>query len=201
LRKVTVHCEIRPKNRKRLTTRSRRTLSARQAAKRPEAENGPWPARPHTTLPVPGRHAARDGNRPTGPLVLSASRAPGRNLGLGQESLFPPGLKPGPVIVSHPSQSDGCARFLAEQNRARRPCTTLALILIFSAPTHTPQRATPLADERCSGRERTRGAALSPSPVCAPTVGWMHHRRVASMAPLRVHSHRRGDERRGSSPA
>jgi hypothetical protein len=41
------------------------------------------PARPQTTLPVPGRHAARDGNQPNGPLALGASRAPGRNLGLG----------------------------------------------------------------------------------------------------------------------
>jgi hypothetical protein len=79
------------------------------------------PARPQTALRVPGRHAARDGNRPTGLLALSASRAPGRNLGLGRESLFPPRPKLSPVIVSHPSQSNGCARFPAEQNRARRP--------------------------------------------------------------------------------
>jgi hypothetical protein len=101
------------------TARSHRILSTRQAAKRPEAENGPWPALPQTPLPVPGRHAARYGKRSTGPLALSASRAPGRNLGLGRERLFPPGLNLGPVIVSRPSQSDGCARFPVEQNRLR----------------------------------------------------------------------------------
>jgi hypothetical protein len=121
LRKVTVNYKIRPENGKWPTARSRRTHSARQAAKRPEAENGPRPAGPQTALRVPGRHAARDGNWPTDPLALSASRAPSRNLGLGRESLFPPGLKLGPVIVSHPFQSDGCVRFPAEQNRARRP--------------------------------------------------------------------------------
>jgi hypothetical protein len=42
----------------------------------------------------------------------------------------------------------------------------------FLRPTHTPQRsrATPSADER-ERRESARGAALSPSPVCALTVG------------------------------
>jgi hypothetical protein len=148
MRKVTVHYEIRLENGKRPTARSRRTHSARQAAKRPEAENGPRPARPQTTLPVPGHHAARDGNQPTGPLALNASRAPGRNLGLGWESFFPPGLKLGPVIVSRPSQSDGCARFPAEQNRARRPRAILASFCFSSAPSHAPQRATLRADER-----------------------------------------------------
>jgi hypothetical protein len=131
LRKVTVHREIRPENEKWSTARSRRTLSARQAVKRPEAENGPRPALPQNPLCVPGRHAARDGNRSIGPLALSASRAPGRNLGLGRESLFPPGLNLGPVIVSRPSQSDGCARFLAEQNRFRRPRANPSLISLL----------------------------------------------------------------------
>jgi hypothetical protein len=87
----------------------------------PKIKNSPRPARPQTALRMPGRHVARDGNQPTGPLALSASRAPGRNLGLGRESFFLPRSKLGPVIVSHPSQSNGCARFSAEQNRARRP--------------------------------------------------------------------------------
>jgi hypothetical protein len=134
LRKVTVHCEIQPENEKRPTARSREIHSARQAAKRPKAENGPWPTLPQTALCVPGRHADRDGKWSTGPLVLSASRAPGRNLGLGQESLFPPGLNLGPVSVSRSSQSNGYAKFPTEQNRARRPRATLALILIFSTP-------------------------------------------------------------------
>jgi hypothetical protein len=92
--------------------------------------------RPQNTLPVPGRHAARDGNHPTGPLALTASRAPGHNLGLGRESFFPLGLKLGLVFVSHPSQSDGCVRFLAEQNGARRPRATLASFCFSSAPSH-----------------------------------------------------------------
>jgi hypothetical protein len=94
-------------------------------------ENGPRPTRPQITLPVSGRHAARDGNQPTGPLALSASRTPGRNLGLGRESFFPPGLNLGPVIVSRPSQSDGCARFPTEQNRARRPRVNPSLISLL----------------------------------------------------------------------
>jgi hypothetical protein len=119
--------------------RSRKIHSTRQAAKRPKAENGPRPARPQTALRVPDRHAARDGNRPTGPLALSAFRALGRNLGLGRESLFLPRLKHGPVIVSHPSQSNDCAKFPAEQNRARRPHANPSPHSFLSAPTHAPQ--------------------------------------------------------------
>jgi hypothetical protein len=37
---------------------------------------------------------------------------------------------------------------------------------------------------------------MSPSPVCAPTVGWTRHRRVASVASLHVRSHRRGGKHR-----
>jgi hypothetical protein len=136
-------------------------------------DNGPRPACPQITLPMPGRHAARDGNQPSGPLMLSASRAPGHNLGLGWESFFPPGLNLGPVIMSRPSQSDGCMRFPAEQNRARRPCANPSLIpflLRSLSPTAVSSRATPSADER-ERRERARGAALSPSSVCALTVG------------------------------
>jgi hypothetical protein len=125
-------------------------------------------------LRASGRETARSRKRPVAHSSSDcAPRArPPCNLGLGRESLFPPGSKHGPVIVSHPSQSNGCAKFPAEQNRARRPRATLALILIFFAPTHAPQRsrATPSADER-EQRERTRGAALSPSLVCALTIG------------------------------
>jgi hypothetical protein len=172
LQKVTVHCEIRPVNEKWPTACSRGIHSARQAAKRPEAENGPRPTLHQTALRVPGRHAARDEKRSTGPLALGASRAPGCNLGLGQESLIPPGLNLGPVSVSRSSQSNGCARFPAEQNHARRPRANPSLIPFSSAPSHAPQRsrATPSADER-ERRERARGAALSPSLVWALTVG------------------------------
>jgi hypothetical protein len=128
-----------------------------QAAKWPEAENGPWPARPQTALRVPGRHAAQDENQPTGPLALSASRAPGRNLGLDRESIFPPGPKLGPVIVSHPSQSNGCERFPVEQNRVDSPRTNPSLIR-FSAPTHAPQRAAERLRRPMSDSARAEGA-------------------------------------------
>jgi hypothetical protein len=95
------------------------------------ARNRKHPAARSSSDPVPGRHAARDGNQPTGPLALSASRAPGHNLGLGRESLFPPGLNLNPVIVNHPSQSDGCARFSAEQNRLQRPRANPSLISLL----------------------------------------------------------------------
>jgi hypothetical protein len=100
---------------------------------------------------MPGRHAARDENQPTGPLALSASRAPGRNLGLGRESLFPPELNLGPVIVSHPSQSDGCAMFPAEQNWLRRPHANPSLISLLRSLSRTaagdPERPTSGAGE------------------------------------------------------
>jgi hypothetical protein len=72
---------------------------------------------------------ARDEKQPSGPLTLGASRALGRNLGLGREGLIPPGLKLGSVSVSRSSQSNGYARFPAEQNRARRPRANPSLIL------------------------------------------------------------------------
>jgi hypothetical protein len=121
---------------------------------------------------VPGRHAARDEKRSTSPLALGASRAPGRNLGLGQESLIPPGLNLGPVSVSRSSQSNGCARFPVEQNRARRPRANPSLISFSSAPSHAPQhsRATPSADER-ERRERARGAARAPRQCARSPLG------------------------------
>jgi hypothetical protein len=70
--------------------------------------------------------------QPSGPLALGASRAPGRNLGLGRESLIPPGLKLGLVSVSRSSQSNGCARFPAEQNRASAGRANPSLISISS---------------------------------------------------------------------
>jgi hypothetical protein len=99
------------------------------------------------SLCVPGREAARSRKRPAarspsdhaprarppcGSRRKSAhrpARAPGRNLGLGRESIFPPGQNLGPVIVSRPSQSDGYVRFPAEQNHARRPRANPSLIL------------------------------------------------------------------------
>jgi hypothetical protein len=137
LQKVTVYCEIRPKNGKRPTARSRGIHSARKAAKRPEAETGSRPACPQITLPVPGRHTARDGNQPSGPLTLSAPRAPGRNLALGRESFFSPGLNLDPVIVSRPSQSDGCVRFPAEQNRLRLRRANPSLISLLRSLSRT----------------------------------------------------------------
>jgi hypothetical protein len=159
LRKVTVHCEIRPENGKRPTARSHGFHSARQAVRRPEAETGPRPARPQTTLPVPGRHVARDRNQSTGPLALIASRASGHNLGLGRESFFPPGLNLGPVIVSRPSQSDGCVRFPAEQNRILQRRANPSLIsLLFRS----------LSRVAASDSERPTSGARESEPEAPP---------------------------------
>jgi hypothetical protein len=149
---------------------------------------------------VPGRHAARDRNRPIGPHALSASRALGRNLGLGRESHFPPGPRLGPVIVSHPSESNGCARFPVEQNRADSPHANPSPHSVSLLPlTRRSEQSSEFIGRRATQRERrerARGAVLSPSLVCAPTIGWTRHRRVASVASLRVRAHRRGGERR-----
>jgi hypothetical protein len=56
LRKITVHCKNSAQKWNRPMARTRWTHFVRQAAKRPETETGPRPARPQTTLPVPGRH-------------------------------------------------------------------------------------------------------------------------------------------------
>jgi hypothetical protein len=108
----------------------------------------------HTALRAPGRHSARSKNWPVGSLALSASRAPGRNLGLGRERRFPPGPRLGPVIVSHPSASNGRARNPAEQNRADALALTLALTRslrsLFRAA--TSNRPSSSADERPSVR-------------------------------------------------
>jgi hypothetical protein len=108
-----------------------------ETSPRARPPNSPRPALPQTLFPVSGRHVPRDGNQPTGPLALSASRAPGRNLGLGRGSLFPPGLNLNPVIMSRPSQSDGCVRFPAEQNRLRCPHANPNLISLLRSLTRT----------------------------------------------------------------
>jgi hypothetical protein len=127
----------------------------------PKMENGPQPARAELTLrarprsgpkpktargplalrPRSACHAAMRPETETGPLALSASRAPGCNLGLGRKSLFPPGPKLGPVIMSHPCQSNGYAKFPAEQNCTRCPRANPSPHSFLSAPTHTPQQA------------------------------------------------------------
>jgi hypothetical protein len=50
------------------------------------------------------------------------------------------------------------------------------------------ERATELVGRQATQRKerkRARGAALSPSPACVPTVGWTRHHRVASQRRLR----------------
>jgi hypothetical protein len=108
----------------------------------------------HTALRAPRRHSARSENRPFGLLVLSASRAPGRNMGLGWERRFPPGARLGLVIVSHPSASNGRTRNPAEQNRADALALTVALTrslrsLFRAAARNQPSSST---DERPSVR-------------------------------------------------
>jgi hypothetical protein len=120
---------------------------------------------------VPGRHAARDRNQPSGPLALSASHPPRRNLGLGRESFFPPRLNLGPVIVSRPSQFDGCARFSTEQNRARRPCANPSLIL--SLPRSLSRAAASDSERPTSG-----GGESVPEVPPEPLTGVRTHRWV-----------------------
>jgi hypothetical protein len=117
-----------------LTSRART-----RSGPKPKTVRGPLALRPRSPSQAAMGLAARDGKQPSGPLTLGASRAPGRNLGLGRESFIPPGLKLGPVSVSRPSKSDGCTRFPAEQNRARRPRANPSLIL---RPPRSLSRAT-----------------------------------------------------------
>jgi hypothetical protein len=129
----------------------------------------------HGSLALRPRSACQAAMRPeteTGLLTLSASRTPSRNLGLGQESLFSPGPKLGPVIVSHPSQSNGCARFPVEQNRVDNPHANPSLIH-FSAPTHAPQRAAERLRRPTSDSARAEGACPS--------------RRLEPLADVRAH--------------
>jgi hypothetical protein len=107
-----------------------------------------------------------------GPRQKSAQRpahAPGRNLGLGRERLIPPGLKLDPVSVSRPSKSDGCARFPAEQNCARRPRANPSLILFSSAPSRASQRRLRATERR--RRDRARGAARAPHRCARSPLG------------------------------
>jgi hypothetical protein len=153
-------------------------------------ENGPRPTRPQTTLPLPGRHAARDGNQPTGPLTLSASHAPGRNLGLGRESFFPPGLNLGPVIVSRPSQSDGCVRFPAEQNRVLRRRANPSLISLLRslsrAAASNSERPMSGAGEMCPRRRLEPFAGVRAHRwVSAPPSSGLNGASSRSLAPMR----------------
>jgi hypothetical protein len=127
-------------------------------------------------------------NRPVGPLAHSALREPGLVVGLGRESCFPPGPRLGPVILSRPSASDGRALIPAEQNPLWRSRANPS-VHSFSPlplPRHS-ERATELVGRRATQREErkcARGAVLSPSLVCAPTIGWTRHHRVASQRRL-----------------
>jgi hypothetical protein len=141
-----------------------------------------------TLLRAPGREAARNRKRPIGPLTLSASRALGRNLGLGQESHFPPGPRLSPVIVSHPSESNWVS------------AQTLALIRFSPLP--LPHRSEFVERVRWPMRDPARAEEVCPRHRLELLAGvgahrgWTRHRRVASMASLRVRAHRRGGERR-----
>jgi hypothetical protein len=96
---------------------------------------------------------------------------PAHNLGLGRESLIPPGLNIGPVIISRPSQSDGCARFPAEQNRARRPRANPSLIL--SLPRSLSRAAASDSERPTSG-----GGESVPEAPPEPLAGVRAHRWV-----------------------
>jgi hypothetical protein len=147
-----------------------------------------------TLLRAPGREAARSRKRPIGPLALSASRAPGCNLGLGWESHFPPEPRLGPVIVSHPSESNGCARFLAEQNRTDALTQTLALIRFSLLPLPRHSEFVERVRRPTSDPARAEGACWRRRLELLAGVrahrGWTRHHRVASVASLRVRAHR-----------
>jgi hypothetical protein len=132
---------------------SRENYCARLPGKQPEAEK---PARGPLTRNTP-RSRPEAEKRSTGPLALGASRTPGRNLGLGRERLTPPGLNLGPMSVSRPSQSDGRARFSAEQNRLRRPSRNPSLISI-----------SPLSLARRSGDSERASSAGESAPEAPP---------------------------------
>jgi hypothetical protein len=157
-------------------------------------KNGPQPARAEFTR-APGREWPRSRNRPTarlpsdhtprarppcGPRRKSAQRPARAQRVL--RSRPQPGPGPG---KSHPgwaeTRSGECEpsisirrlREVSGRTKTRStPSRNLSPHSDFLRPTHAPQRsrATPSADER-EQRERARGAALSPSPVCALTVG------------------------------
>jgi hypothetical protein len=149
------------------------------------------------TISASGWETARSRKRSTGPLALGASRAPGRNLGLGWERLTAPGLNLGPVSVSRPSQSDGRARFSAEQNRIRRPSRrTLASFLFFSALSRTPQRRLRANERR--RRERARGAARAPRRCARSPLG---ERAAVEWPQRRFFAPARPDEAASSAPS
>ena len=149
--------KIRPKNeigprpvRAELTSRARP-----RSGPKPKPACGPLALRPRS----PSQAAMRPETekQPSGLLALGASRAPCRNLGLGRESLIPPGLKLGPVSVSRSSQSNGCARFPAEQNRASAGRANPSLISI-----------SPLSLARRSGDSKRPSGAGESAPEAPP---------------------------------
>jgi hypothetical protein len=144
-------------------------------------KTGPRPARAYCA-PCAGRNAARSRKWPVSPLALSASRASGRNLGLGRESRVLPGPRLGPLDVSRPSASYAHARIPAEQNRIRRPCANPRVHLRLLAPRRAPQ-LTPRRRRR--GPSRRRRAAPRQSRTRVDLGGRTHRSwRVSSPQPL-----------------
>jgi hypothetical protein len=115
--------------------------------------------------------------------------------GPGPGKRFPTWAAPaGPLVVSRISSSNGHAQNPAEQNRRQRPRLNPSAHSFSPLPLpRRSERATELLGQRATQRnerKRDRGAVLSPSPACAPTVGWTRHHRVASQrhlfAPVRT---------------
>jgi hypothetical protein len=79
------------------------------------------------------------------------------------------------VIVSHPSQSNVCARFSVEQNRVDSPRANPSHIR-FSTPTHALQRAAERLRRPMSDSARAEGAC--PRHRLEPLVGVRAHRWV-----------------------
>jgi hypothetical protein len=139
-----------------------------------------------------------------GPLTQNSLRAPDRE---AARSSSDPALRARPpcgprrkpvhrpsraqrVLRSRPQPGPGLGKSLpawAESRSGDRE-PSISIRRLREVPGRTKPASVP--------SRKPASAALSPSPVCAPTVGWTRHRRVASVASLRVHAHRRGGERR-----
>jgi hypothetical protein len=155
---------------------------------RPKNEIGSRPVRAELT----SRARPRSGPKPKtarGPLALrprspcQAAMRPETEISPAACSRSRPQPRPVPGKF-HPawaeSRSGECEPFISIQRlrevfgrtkpRSGSIAQTLASFHFSSAPSRVPQRRLRATDER-RRREHARGAALSPSPVCALTIG------------------------------
>jgi hypothetical protein len=156
--------------------RSRIRCSAHQAAIRPEVKIGSS-ARSRLARPALGPQPGPGPGKsfPTWVATRSGDREPS-------------------ICIQRPREESGRTK----PRRRPRANPSVHSVSPLPLPRHSEQ-PTEFVGRRATQRkrrERAQGAVLRPSPVCVPTVGWTRHRRVASVASLRVSAHRRGGERR-----